>query len=64
MGSLGIPVIDTQILGWERAYARSHPKIWPPVTAKSGEPLILTIQAIMHESVEVDLLFLQDTGSN
>ena len=33
-----IPVRDTQILGCERAYARSHPKIWPPVTAKPGEP--------------------------
>jgi len=29
-GSLGISVIDTQILGCERAFARSHPKIWSP----------------------------------
>jgi hypothetical protein len=27
-GSLGFSVIDTQIWGCERAYARSHPQIW------------------------------------
>ena len=29
LGSLGISVVDTRILGCKRAYARLHPKIRP-----------------------------------
>jgi hypothetical protein len=29
IGSLGIPVVSSCILGYERAYARSYPKMQP-----------------------------------